>query len=121
MNALEQNTQEELVAHASLMLFVDGDAPAWMKAVHAIRGDRQGSGLQAIDCKILPKGCGRRHSVLRNTASPQDVRERETSDSDNNLGIDFAKAAVSTGSQAFDSSDWDEKSGTATKATSDLM
>jgi hypothetical protein len=79
-----------------------------MKAGQAIREDRERSEPQAIDCKIPSKGCGRTHSVLRNTASPQDVRERETSDSDDNLGTDFAKAALSTGSQAFESSDWDE-------------
>ncbi|KAI4655957.1 hypothetical protein J4E93_000673 [Alternaria ventricosa] len=96
----EANPREDIVAQTSPKVSSDSDRLPWMKAIQAIREDRKES--------VPTKSPRRALSVLRGAAPLQGVQERETSDSDDDLDTDFAKAALSTGSQAFDSGSWDE-------------
>ncbi|KAF1839648.1 ankyrin [Decorospora gaudefroyi] len=49
------------------------------------------------------------NAILRNsTPSIDDMQEREGSDSDDDLDTDFAKAALNTGTEAFDKQEWEE-------------
>lgn len=100
MSAPEANPREGFVVRTTPMASSDRDVVPWMKAVQEIREDRKEPAPLKSPKRAL--------SVMRGAAPLQGVQERETSDSDDDLDTDFAKAALSTGSQAFDSGNWDE-------------
>jgi hypothetical protein len=107
-NTCERNPAANSVAQALHSEPGDSHVPQWMKAVQAMRQDQQEVKPSALIPTIPAKSLEGTHSVLRQVAPAQDAHKREASDSDDDLDTDFAKAALSTGSQAFDAEVWDE-------------
>jgi tetratricopeptide (TPR) repeat protein len=107
-NPLERGPHEDPVAQPSPVVFGHDSVTPWMKAVQAMQEDQQASVPSVSVSTSLSKSLEKTHSVSRDTATGQDMHKREASDSEDDLDTDFAKAALSTGSKAFDCGEWEE-------------
>jgi hypothetical protein len=102
MKICERNPTVNRTVQALHIESNDDRVPQWAKAIQAIREDQQESRVSSVVPAISPKSPGRTYSVLRSLSPIQNMQQHEASDSDDDLDTDFAKAALSTGSQAFD-------------------
>lgn len=102
MKICERNPTVNRTVQALHIESNDDRVPQWAKAIQAIREDQQESRVSSVVPAISSKSPGRTYSVLRSLPPIQNMQQHEASDSDDDLDTDFAKAALSTGSQAFD-------------------
>jgi len=101
------DTKEQNLAPdgASVGKFSHASAPPWMEAIVAIQKDQKESLSNDATRKSIPR---RTEAVVLRTSLIKDAQPHEASDSDDDLDTDFAKAALSTGSQAFEVGNWEE-------------
>ncbi|CAN9115769.1 unnamed protein product [Alternaria alternata] len=108
MKICERNPTVNRTVQALHIESNDDRVPQWAKAIQAIREDQQESRVSSVVPAISSKSPGRTYSVLRSLSPIQNMQQHEASDSDDDLDTDFAKAALSTGSQAFDAGIYEE-------------
>ncbi|KNG47602.1 mfs general substrate transporter [Stemphylium lycopersici] len=86
----------------------DVGVSAWIRIMQDMWEDKGESESTVKIPKRTSKVSGRDDSFARNTTAVHDMQQRETSDSDDDLEVDFAKAALSTGNEAFEVQEWSE-------------
>jgi tetratricopeptide (TPR) repeat protein len=79
------------------------NAPVWMATLEAIQKDRSSKSSD-----MGSKSQSEATDELAHIVAQSGLQEHDGSDSDDDLDTDFAKAALSTGTETFEAQDWEE-------------